>query len=80
MSLLRAHRHSRPAQKKAPRDPSQRALRGMVDRALLDLAQVVSARGMCAREAARLAHLPRWDLDAVGAACQCPDCLRRRLH
>ena len=81
MSPVRLHRHPRSARPRSgePR-PQKEALRGLVDQALQDVAQVVSARGMCAMEAARLAHLPLWDLKTVSAACQCPDCRSRRLH
>ena len=68
MSLVRLHRHPRSARQKAPQARSQQALRGLVDQALQDVAQVVSARGMCAMEAARLARLPLWDLKTVSAA------------
>ncbi len=77
---VRLHRHPRSVRQKSGEPWSQKALRGLVDQAFQDLAQVVSARGMCAVEAARLAHLPAWELSAVGAACQCKDCKSRRLH
>lgn len=80
MSSVRVHRHARSGQKKSGEARAQQALRGLVDQALMDVAQVVSARGLCAMEAARLARLPLWDLKTVGAACQCPDCRSRRLH
>jgi hypothetical protein len=80
MSPVRLHRHPRSARPKSGEPRAKKALRGLVDQALQDVALVVSSRGLCAMEAARLAHLPQWDLLTVSAACQCPDCRSRRLH
>ncbi|MCS6912837.1 MAG: hypothetical protein RMK29_11715 [Myxococcales bacterium] len=59
---------------------AQQAMRNMVDRALRDVALLVSARGLCARRAAELAELPRWDVDAVSSVCLCSTCCNSRLH
>lgn len=63
-----------------PAGRDHQALCGLVNRVLRDIAVEVSSRGICALEAARLAHLPSADRELVSAACGCAECSRKRLH
>ncbi len=56
----------------------QDSINGLVDQAMLDVASLISARGLCARKAALLAHLPSPDLELVAAVCRCESCAGRR--